>query len=85
MNTNKVTAAHEQVVRVPNGWVMLVLLIALILTAIPGFSAPAKPDYSAFSIIPDRNIFNTKRMPGVIRTNSSPTNPRPRTTESLVQ
>src|SRR5437899_8410413 len=31
MNTNKVTAAHEQVVRVPNGWVMLVLLIALLL------------------------------------------------------
>jgi regulator of protease activity HflC (stomatin/prohibitin superfamily) len=31
MNTNKVTAAHEQVVRVQNGWVMLVLLIALLL------------------------------------------------------
>ncbi len=31
MNTNKVTAAHEQVVRVPNGWVMLVLLIVLLL------------------------------------------------------
>ena len=28
MNTNKVTAAHEQVVRVQNGWAMLVLLIA---------------------------------------------------------
>ena len=34
MNTNKVTAAHEQVVRVPNGWVMLVLLIALLLADI---------------------------------------------------
>ena len=31
MNTNKVTAAHEQVVRVQNGWVMLVLLIAALL------------------------------------------------------
>jgi regulator of protease activity HflC (stomatin/prohibitin superfamily) len=31
MNTNKVTAAHEQVVRVPNGWMMLVLLTALLL------------------------------------------------------
>ena len=30
MNTNKVTAAHEQVVRVQNGWVMLVLLIAAV-------------------------------------------------------
>src|ERR1043166_2282005 len=31
MNTNKVTAAHEQVVRVPNGWAMLVLLIGALL------------------------------------------------------
>jgi regulator of protease activity HflC (stomatin/prohibitin superfamily) len=31
MNTNKVTAAHEQVVRVQNGWVMLILLIAALL------------------------------------------------------
>src|SRR5580765_7217410 len=31
MNTNKVTAAHEHVVRVPNGWFMLVLLIATFL------------------------------------------------------
>jgi len=31
MNTNKVTAAHEQVVRVQNGWAMLVLLIAALL------------------------------------------------------
>jgi regulator of protease activity HflC (stomatin/prohibitin superfamily) len=31
MNTNKVTAAHEHVVRVPNGWFMLVLLIAAFL------------------------------------------------------
>src|ERR1051325_11721591 len=31
MNTNKVNAAHEQVVRVQNGWVMLVLLIAALL------------------------------------------------------
>src|SRR5689334_6870730 len=31
MNTNKVTAAHEQVVRVQNGWVMLILLIGAIL------------------------------------------------------
>jgi len=31
MNTNKVNAAHEQVVRVQNGWVMLVLLFALLL------------------------------------------------------
>jgi regulator of protease activity HflC (stomatin/prohibitin superfamily) len=31
MNTNKVTAAQEQVVRVQNGWVMLVLLIAALL------------------------------------------------------
>jgi len=31
MNTNKVTTAHEQVVRVQNGWVMLVLLIAALL------------------------------------------------------
>jgi regulator of protease activity HflC (stomatin/prohibitin superfamily) len=31
MNTNKVTAAHEQVVRVQNGWAMLILLIAALL------------------------------------------------------
>jgi regulator of protease activity HflC (stomatin/prohibitin superfamily) len=31
MNTNKANAAHEQVVRVKNGWVMLVLLIAALL------------------------------------------------------
>jgi regulator of protease activity HflC (stomatin/prohibitin superfamily) len=31
MNTNKVTAAHEHVVRVPNGWFMLVFLIATFL------------------------------------------------------
>ncbi|HEY2115426.1 MAG TPA: SPFH domain-containing protein [Candidatus Angelobacter sp.] len=31
MNTNKVTAANEQVVSVQNGWVMLVLLIAALL------------------------------------------------------
>ncbi|HSK42491.1 MAG TPA: SPFH domain-containing protein [Candidatus Binatia bacterium] len=31
MNTNKVTAAHEKVVRVQNGWAMLVLLIAALL------------------------------------------------------
>jgi len=31
MNTNKVNAAHEQVVRVQNGWVMLVLMFALVL------------------------------------------------------
>jgi regulator of protease activity HflC (stomatin/prohibitin superfamily) len=31
MNTNKVTAAHEQVVRVPNGWFMLIFLIAALL------------------------------------------------------
>lgn len=31
MNTNKVSAAHEQVVRVPNGWFMLILLIAALL------------------------------------------------------
>src|SRR5690349_20159442 len=31
MNTNKVTVAHEQVVRVPNGWAMLVLLIVALL------------------------------------------------------
>jgi regulator of protease activity HflC (stomatin/prohibitin superfamily) len=31
MNTNKVSAAHEQVVRVQNGWVMLILLIGAIL------------------------------------------------------
>jgi regulator of protease activity HflC (stomatin/prohibitin superfamily) len=30
MNTNKVTAAHEQVVRVQNGWAMLILLIAAV-------------------------------------------------------
>src|SRR5215469_6000832 len=30
MNTNKVTAAHEQVVRAQNGWAMLVLLIAAV-------------------------------------------------------
>jgi regulator of protease activity HflC (stomatin/prohibitin superfamily) len=35
MNTNKVTAAHEQVVRVQNGWVMLILLIGAILADIP--------------------------------------------------
>src|SRR6476661_10274873 len=34
MNTNKVTAANEQVVRVQNGWAMLVLLIAAMLTDI---------------------------------------------------
>jgi regulator of protease activity HflC (stomatin/prohibitin superfamily) len=34
MNTNKVNAAHEQVVRVLNGWVMLILLIALLLADI---------------------------------------------------
>jgi regulator of protease activity HflC (stomatin/prohibitin superfamily) len=34
MNTNKVTAAHEQVVRVQNGWVMLVLLLAAVLADI---------------------------------------------------
>ena len=31
MNTNKASAAHEQVVRVKNGWAMLVLLIAALL------------------------------------------------------
>src|SRR6476646_4469800 len=31
MNTNKVTAAHEQVVRVQNGWAMLILLITALL------------------------------------------------------
>jgi regulator of protease activity HflC (stomatin/prohibitin superfamily) len=31
MNTNKVTSAHEKVVRVQNGWVMLILLIGAIL------------------------------------------------------
>ena len=30
MNTTNVNAAHERVIRVPNGWVMLVLLIALL-------------------------------------------------------
>lgn len=30
MNTNKVTTAHEQVIRVANGWMMLVLLIAAV-------------------------------------------------------
>src|SRR6266571_4985452 len=34
MNTNKVTAAHEQVVRVQNGWAMLILLIAALLADI---------------------------------------------------
>ncbi len=34
MNTNKVNAAHEQVVRVLNGWVMLILLITLLLADI---------------------------------------------------
>jgi regulator of protease activity HflC (stomatin/prohibitin superfamily) len=34
MNTNKVTAAHEQVVRVQNGWLMLVLLIGALLADI---------------------------------------------------
>jgi regulator of protease activity HflC (stomatin/prohibitin superfamily) len=34
MNTNKVNAAHEQVVRVQNGWIMLVLLIAAVLADI---------------------------------------------------
>jgi len=34
MNTNKVTAANEQVVRVQNGWAMLVLLIAAVLADI---------------------------------------------------
>lgn len=34
MNTNKVNAAHEQVVRVQNGWVMLILLITLLLADI---------------------------------------------------
>jgi regulator of protease activity HflC (stomatin/prohibitin superfamily) len=34
MNTNKVTAANEQVVRVQNGWTMLVLLIAAVLADI---------------------------------------------------
>lgn len=36
-------------------------------------SAPSKPDYSAFSVIPKRNIFNTKRSPEYVpsgRTNS---------------
>jgi regulator of protease activity HflC (stomatin/prohibitin superfamily) len=31
MNTNKMNAAHEQMVRVQNGWAMLVLLIAAVL------------------------------------------------------
>src|SRR5438445_554748 len=34
MNTNKVTAAHEQVVRIQNGWAMLILLIAALLADI---------------------------------------------------
>ena len=34
MNTNKVTTAHEQVIRVQNGWAMLVLLIAALLADI---------------------------------------------------
>lgn len=34
MNTNKVNAAHEQVVRVQNGWIMLVLMIAAVLADI---------------------------------------------------
>jgi regulator of protease activity HflC (stomatin/prohibitin superfamily) len=34
MNTNKINAAHEQVVRVLNGWVMLILLITLLLADI---------------------------------------------------
>src|SRR5215831_5716488 len=34
MNTNKVTTAHEQVIRVQNGWVMLILLIAAVLADI---------------------------------------------------
>jgi regulator of protease activity HflC (stomatin/prohibitin superfamily) len=34
MNTNKVTAAHERVVRVQNGWAMLVLLLATLLADI---------------------------------------------------
>ena len=37
MNTNKVIAAHERVVSVLNGWVMLVLLIALLLADVALF------------------------------------------------
>ena len=34
MNTNKVNAAQEQVVRVQNGWIMLVLLLSAVLADI---------------------------------------------------
>jgi regulator of protease activity HflC (stomatin/prohibitin superfamily) len=34
MNTNKVTTAHEQVIRVQNGWAMLVLMIAAVMADI---------------------------------------------------
>src|SRR5881394_99982 len=40
---------------------ILVGLVAF--TSATAFCAPGKPDYSAFNIIPDRNIFNTKRSP----------------------
>ena len=42
------------------GQIVLTLLLFSFATAI---AAPTKPDYSAFSIIPERNIFNTKRSP----------------------
>jgi hypothetical protein len=61
----------------------LLIICGLAITCSSAFAAPTKPDYTNFSIIPDRNIFNTKRSPGV-RVNSSRLNPRPRPTDSIV-
>jgi hypothetical protein len=46
------------------------------------FAALTKPDYSNFSIIPERNIFNTKRSPAYKPSGLPP--PRQRPTDSLV-
>jgi hypothetical protein len=60
------------------GQIVLTLLLFSFAAAI---AAPTKPDYSAFSIIPERNIFNTKRSPAYKASARPPTRPRP--TESL--
>ena len=58
MNTNKVTAAHEQVVRVQNGWAMLVLLVPALLAGVAllvfaihdGIETTGKPHFGLMAI-----------------------------------
>jgi hypothetical protein len=60
----------------------LAACILTIIASCDAFCAPTKPAFTNFSIIPDRNIFNTKRSPAYIPSTRPAT--RPRTTEAVV-